>query len=744
MATKVLFCVVVIAILMSTIPVSVSASYTGDTVIFEGEVTQTGGFIGFTYWDVNVDEWLKGSLICDEIEVILESREPWGSYDSNIRVGDSVQVYGVVNPRGEDPPFCTVGLNGLVYYIKKIGSQGETKPTHPSPKIVEVKFPPACIKEDEYATISVTVENNGGASSEGYISVSFPNGEDVSVVSGTEDETIYPIDSWIWNSKGEQIKSVDPLVELFVPNWDAGESHKLTMNVKPNSGSNEIVFYARAALKNDADGSYERDPNSGYKDQQGWYAEKHSVDVCEVEEVKFRGEILADHPIISFYSFDVKIDEVLEDPTGNLQEGETVNVYGHRDGPAHVDDVTVGDEVEVFGEYRGYVGAYKQIFLSEWGESSSDHYVKKISRFDLVVTDISFSRLPYEKEPVTITATVTNNGNYGKSNVHVTFCDGYDEIGYKVINSIPAHLSATASIPWDPEKSFEPTKNNNYYTNNIKASVNGEPYFKGVTVGDSGWIGYTHTRIKNSELPIEVPYSIFGQLFLFDSKGSYIGIKEIKGLSESCNRYAPELLEAAAELCMAEITISALLLHPHVGIALCLKGLLPAAIAQVAANLLSHISKHWSDQVPYSYAVGPSPDGNIQIMHIVSFNVISEHEKKKTNQFYSDYYYKNKNGEWKSYYSTREDITYMSSNQILATIKCPANLHAYDSKGRHVGVNALGAVDLEIPGAYYFGPDYEPESVVLLNQSGDITFEIKALDVGEFDFTLMQSTDGNR
>ena len=143
-------------------------------MIFEGEVTRTGGIIGFTYWDVNVDVWLRGSLICDEIYVILESRDPWGSYDPNIRVGDSVQVYGVVKNPWNDGT-CTVGLNGLVYYIKKIGSQEETKPTHPSPKIVEVKFPPACVKEDGYATISVTVENKGGSSSEGYISVSFPN-----------------------------------------------------------------------------------------------------------------------------------------------------------------------------------------------------------------------------------------------------------------------------------------------------------------------------------------------------------------------------------------------------------------------------------------------------------------------------------------------------------------------------------------------------------------------------------------
>ncbi|KAF5434095.1 hypothetical protein C5S39_00215, partial [Candidatus Methanophagaceae archaeon] len=277
-------------------------------------------------------------------------------------------------------------------YFDVVEDEEETKPV---PKITKVDIDPStCVNEDEYATISVTVANNGGASSEGYISVSFPNDEYVYVVSGTgnEDNKVYQKDDdLIWNSAGVQMKAVDPLVELYDSDWDGGQQEFITMNVKPNSGSDEIVFYVRAALKNDADGDYERDPTySGNTDQQGWYAKKYSVDVCDYEKVKIRGEIIADQPFISYYNYDVKIDEVLEDPTGNLQEGETVNVYGHLDGPAQVDDVTVGDEVEVYGEYRGYGGEYKQIFLSEWGDSSSDHYVKKIEpSFELISPDLT-------------------------------------------------------------------------------------------------------------------------------------------------------------------------------------------------------------------------------------------------------------------------------------------------------------------------------------------------------------------
>jgi parallel beta-helix repeat protein len=78
---------------------------------------------------------------------------------------------------------------------------------------------------------------------------------------------------------------------------------------------------------------------------------------------------------------------------------------------------------------------------------------------------------------------------------------------------------------------------------------------------------------------------------------------------------------------------------------------------------------------------------------------------------------------------------------ISASIKCPANLHAYDSLGRHVGVNELGNIDLEIPDAYYTGPDSEHERIIIPDQSNNIVFEVEALDTGEFDFTVTQTID---
>jgi hypothetical protein len=219
---KVLCCLVVIAILMSTMPVSVFAvqepsssgtvSAQGDqgdcssVVKFEGTATtnekRDGSFYDNYYCKVKVEKLLSNpgnKLKSGNVYTVY-----YGDSSKSIKTGDKLEVYGI-------------------YYH--------------------------------------TCGPLQGIGSEGYISVSFPNDEDVYVVSGTGNEynKVYQKDKdLIWNSAGVQMKAVDPLVELFERNWDAGESHTLTMNVKPNSGSDEIVFYVRAALKNDADESYEK------------------------------------------------------------------------------------------------------------------------------------------------------------------------------------------------------------------------------------------------------------------------------------------------------------------------------------------------------------------------------------------------------------------------------------------------------------------------------------------------------
>ncbi|ADI75089.1 APHP domain protein (plasmid) [Methanohalobium evestigatum Z-7303] len=77
---------------------------------------------------------------------------------------------------------------------------------------------------------------------------------------------------------------------------------------------------------------------------------------------------------------------------------------------------------------------------------------------------------------------------------------------------------------------------------------------------------------------------------------------------------------------------------------------------------------------------------------------------------------------------------------IKASAECPVNLHAFDSKGRHVGLNSSGGIDLDVPGSIYTGVDSESENIIIFNQSEDINFEIDALDKGNFTLTLTQKT----
>jgi parallel beta-helix repeat protein len=73
---------------------------------------------------------------------------------------------------------------------------------------------------------------------------------------------------------------------------------------------------------------------------------------------------------------------------------------------------------------------------------------------------------------------------------------------------------------------------------------------------------------------------------------------------------------------------------------------------------------------------------------------------------------------------------------------CPIHLHAYDSEGRHTGINAAGdGIEEKIPGSFYNGPEYDPEEIIVLGKSDDIIYKIEALDTDKFNFTITKSTE---
>ncbi|MFQ6062427.1 MAG: hypothetical protein ACE5J9_04540, partial [Methanosarcinales archaeon] len=81
---------------------------------------------------------------------------------------------------------------------------------------------------------------------------------------------------------------------------------------------------------------------------------------------------------------------------------------------------------------------------------------------------------------------------------------------------------------------------------------------------------------------------------------------------------------------------------------------------------------------------------------------------------------------------------YQNANKVGGSLMCPGNLQAYDSQGRHVGVNSTGGIDLEIPNSYYSGPDADPEIIrIYTPQNDNITFSVdNATTIGTFNLTL--------
>ena len=79
---------------------------------------------------------------------------------------------------------------------------------------------------------------------------------------------------------------------------------------------------------------------------------------------------------------------------------------------------------------------------------------------------------------------------------------------------------------------------------------------------------------------------------------------------------------------------------------------------------------------------------------------------------------------------------------LSSLLSCPADLHACDSQGRHVGLNETGGIEVEIPNAYYYhNATTNRTEIVIFDSNDTISFGVKALDTGEFNLTNVQGTN---
>ncbi|MCK5013636.1 MAG: metallophosphoesterase, partial [Candidatus Omnitrophica bacterium] len=100
---------------------------------------------------------------------------------------------------------------------------------------------------------------------------------------------------------------------------------------------------------------------------------------------------------------------------------------------------------------------------------------------------------------------------------------------------------------------------------------------------------------------------------------------------------------------------------------------------------------------------------------------------------------------------------YERPSRIEAMVLCPVDLHAYDSQGRHTGVNISGDYEYNIPNSFQFGGytvavnetinETTPELIFLYNTTEDYWFEIVANlteeeknspEIESFNFTVEQ------
>jgi len=86
-------------------------------------------------------------------------------------------------------------------------------------------------------------------------------------------------------------------------------------------------------------------------------------------------------------------------------------------------------------------------------------------------------------------------------------------------------------------------------------------------------------------------------------------------------------------------------------------------------------------------------------------------------------------------------------NQAFFSVFSPADLHVYDSSGRHVGLNEQGELETEIPGAIYINPegtDYKTIIIPNADVSQGYTLIVKGTGKGEMEIKAQVPDAANR
>jgi len=156
----------------------------------------------------------------------------------------------------------------------------------PIPALVQVEYQNSTAK-DEWATITLTARNDGGTAEWQTIHCSFPDNpplENVEIVShdlngGTE---IYSPGSSLWTGYSEyNITSTYVMVEGIHRPWETGETHTMTVRVKPEN-TRTFTFYVKTVSRAGGITYYD---STSVTDQQDEYVYVYEIDVSPPEDL---------------------------------------------------------------------------------------------------------------------------------------------------------------------------------------------------------------------------------------------------------------------------------------------------------------------------------------------------------------------------------------------------------------------------------------------------------------------------
>ncbi|MCE8429754.1 MAG: PxKF domain-containing protein [Candidatus Methanoperedens sp.] len=433
-----------------------------------------------------------------------------------------------------------------------------------------------------------------------------------------------------------------------------------------DTSTGKIYLYIDGVLDAQADGSSTGDVDSGDKftiggGDPGSYTNAFMDEVriynraLSAEEVKAEHDKYAPPTITSISVSPSPATVTVGSPqlfTATDQDGNPISVdWSSSNTIVGIVSPSTGTSTTFTGQYAGttIITATKNGITG-----TADVTVKS----PLTVTGLSLSDLPAENKPVTVTATVRNDGDSSAMNVLANFWNG--ELG--TIDVIPAHSSATVSVPWsEPTKDSEPAKPN-YYTNTIWASVDTNRYDKNdVIVGDTGGFMYSQTFIKGSEIPngLIVQYPQFANLYLFDSKEAYFATHFIVSADEIYNSPQAEKIKDTIDFACVYNQLYLLYSTGGASLPLCASIEVSYVVDQIIGSTINYLASDWDKQFDFSQDVEESPDGNIWIMQIVSLDTRIVDGQTTSDKYNLDYYYKDHDGNWIRYYSTQKDISVM-------------------------------------------------------------------------------------